>query len=69
MSIESQHLPGGEDNQKTSGKETGNTAQKNSEISPPHTERAEGPFEHSGETAGWTKEEKEEKDEQGQENS
>lgn len=35
------------------------------QISHPHIERAEGPFEHSGETSGWTKEEKEEK-EQGQ---
>lgn len=33
-------------------------------ISQPHIERAEGPFEHSGETSGWTKEEKEEKEQQ-----
>ena len=33
-------------------------------ISQPHTERAEGQFEHSGETSGWTKEEREEKEQQ-----
>ena len=33
-------------------------------ISQPHIERAEGPFEHSGETSGWTKEEKEEKEQE-----
>ncbi|MBB1284386.1 hypothetical protein HRH25_08385 [Flavisolibacter sp. BT320] len=32
------------------------------QISQPHNERAEGPFPHSGETSGWTKEEKEEKE-------
>lgn len=40
--------------------------QKNTEISLPNIERPDGPFEHSGETAGWTKEEKEEKAEQNQ---
>lgn len=33
-------------------------------ISQPHVERAEGPFEHSGETSGWTEEEKKENQEQ-----
>jgi hypothetical protein len=32
------------------------------QISPPHIERAEGPFKHSGETSGWTKEEMIEKE-------
>ena len=31
-------------------------------ISQPNNDRAEGPFAHSGETSGWTKEEKEEKE-------
>lgn len=41
--------------------EKGDATKKNSEISLPNIERPDGPFEHSGETAGWTKEEKEEK--------
>ncbi len=40
--------------------EKGDAAQKNSEISLPNIERPVGPFEHSGETAGWTKEEEKE---------
>ena len=41
-----------------------NEGGKEAHISQPHIERAEGPFEHSGETSGWTKEEKEEKEQQ-----
>ncbi|MDQ3277688.1 MAG: hypothetical protein M3Q06_05150 [Bacteroidota bacterium] len=45
-------------NQQTpAGQESGEQVQ----ISQPQVERAEGPFEHSGETSGWTKEEEEEK--------
>ena len=54
-----QHNQEKESNQ---GRETGN--QEKAEISLPKIDRPEGPFEHSGETAGWTKEEKEEKAEQ-----
>jgi hypothetical protein len=38
--------------------------EENIHISQPHIQRAEGPFEHSGETSGWTKEEREEKEQQ-----
>lgn len=37
---------------------------ENVQISQPRTERAEGPFEHSGETARWTKAEEAEAREQ-----
>lgn len=36
------------------------------QISLPHIDRVEGPFEHSGDVAGPTEEEKIEKEEQGQ---
>lgn len=42
----------------------GKESSENIHISQPQVERAEGPFEHSGETSGWTQEEKEEKEEQ-----
>jgi hypothetical protein len=40
--------------------------EKASQISLPKIERPEGPFEHSGETSGWTDEEKREKEEKEQ---
>lgn len=40
------------------------TSQEDVQISLPKTDRPEGPFEHSGETSGWTKEEEAEKKEQ-----
>lgn len=36
--------------------------QEDVQISPPRIDRPDGPFEHSGETFNWTKEEKEEKE-------
>ena len=50
--------------QTAQSQETGKDA--NVQISQPHTERPEGPFEHSGETAGWTAQEKEESKQQDQ---
>lgn len=53
------NLPGG-------GREQQNaTSEENVQISQPAVERAEGPFEHSGETSGWTEEEKVEAEEKG----
>lgn len=37
-------------------------SQKEVQISSPRIDRPEGPFEHSGETSGWTKEEAAEKE-------
>lgn len=64
MNTEPNYKPEEEKEQKTSAEEKGDTTQKDTEISLPRIDRPEGPFEHSGETAGWTKEEKEEKTEQ-----
>jgi hypothetical protein len=47
--------------QQSPGESNGNKNQEKKDISLPRIERAEGPFEHSGEVAGWTKEEREEK--------
>lgn len=47
-----------------SSAETGNVGEENVQISLPRIDRPEGPFEHSGEVAGWTKEEAEEKEQQ-----
>ena len=52
---------GNEQQQAERGKETSGTANKDVQISLPKTERPEGPFEHSGETSGWTKAEESEK--------
>lgn len=41
-----------------------NESEEQLHISQPQVERAEGPFEHSGEASGWTEEEKEEKEQQ-----
>lgn len=67
MNIQQQNQPGKEADQKTPGEQNQKTSGENIEISKPHNERPSGPFEHSGETAGWTKEEKEEQqDKEGQ---
>lgn len=47
--------------QQSTGETKGNQGQDKKDISLPKIDRPEGPFEHSGEVAGWTKEEKEEK--------
>ena len=66
MSTERQQMPGEGQEQNTSGEQSGNETQKSTEISLPRIDRPEGPFQHSGEVAGWTKEEKEEKTDQEQ---
>ena len=64
MSTAPDQLPGnGNQQQNTGGQQTG-TTNENVQISQPKVERAEGPFEHSGETSGWTEEEKDEKKEE-----
>jgi hypothetical protein len=61
MSIENTNTPGGNNGANTSD---GNNKQEQEEIqiSQPKIERPDGPFEHSGETSGWTEEEKIEKE-------
>ena len=58
------YFPGEENSQKGSGEQNENTNQDKVEISLPRIDRPEGPFEHSGEVAGWTAEEAREKKEQ-----
>jgi hypothetical protein len=58
MNTAENNLPGGREQQNAS-------AEENVQISQPAVERAEGPFEHSGETSGWTEEEKVEAEEKG----
>jgi hypothetical protein len=63
-----QNQPGNEQ-QKGQSAEAGQD--ENIQVSVPKNDRPEGPFEHSGEVAGWTKEEQEEvsqepEDQQGQ---
>ena len=58
MSIKDQNTQGGNQQSQQS---SGSTGQEKQDISLPRIDRPEGPFEHSGEVAGWTKEEKEEK--------
>jgi hypothetical protein len=57
MSTAVNNPPGGANQQQDT------TSQEHVQISPPKVERAEGPFEHSGETSGWTEEEKVEAEE------
>lgn len=65
MSITFNQLPGDENKNMQPGNQEGNdSSSENTSISLPRIDRPEGPFEHSGETAGWTKEEKEEKDQE-----
>jgi hypothetical protein len=52
MSTAVNNLPGGANQQQDKN------SQEHVQISQPKVERAEGPFEHSGETSGWTEEEK-----------
>ncbi|HYO21481.1 MAG TPA: hypothetical protein VER36_03680 [Flavisolibacter sp.] len=65
MSSQFNYFPGDEDKQQnTPGEQTGNKEQEDVQISLPKIDRPEGPFEHSGETFNWTKEEKEEKEQE-----
>lgn len=62
-----QNQSSGEENktQNTAGQQrAGSGQEENVQISQPHIDRPEGPFEHSGETSNWTKEEREEKEQQ-----
>ena len=52
-----QNMPGTESRPQ---EETANTGSENVQISAPRNDRPEGPFEHSGETAGWTEAEEQE---------
>jgi hypothetical protein len=65
MSIEAINLPGGE-NESQNPQGGSDATGENVQISQPQVERAEGPFAHSGETSGWTEEEKQEAEEQDQ---
>lgn len=65
MSVAAINLPGGE-NESQNTQRNSNATDENVQISQPQIERAEGPFEHSGETSGWTEEEKQEAEEQDQ---
>lgn len=59
--MQTNSFPGGEGQQQNGG--TGNNENAGGEdvqISPPQIDRPEGPFEHSGETSGWTEEERKE---------
>jgi hypothetical protein len=66
MNSEFFDMPGDDKQQSTGTTESTGAAQKEAHISPPHNDRPEGPFEHSGETSGWTKEEEEEAEMQDQ---
>ncbi|HUC80927.1 MAG TPA: hypothetical protein VMR70_08425 [Flavisolibacter sp.] len=55
---------GSQQNQNAAGRQTGSQQEENVQISQPRIDRPEGPFEHSGETFNWTKEEREEKEKQ-----
>ena len=56
--------PGPQNSDESTSQDSNPDAQKSSEISLPRVDRPEGPFEHSGETARWTEEEKEEKNDE-----
>jgi hypothetical protein len=58
--------PGDENKSMNPGNQEDNNSESTT-ISLPRIDRPEGPFEHSGETARWTKEEKEEKEDLSQE--
>lgn len=66
MSVETTNLPGGENGSQNEPTGSEKASEENVQISQPHVERAEGPFEHSGETSGWTEEERKEKEEEDQ---
>ena len=61
MSTENNNMHSPKNNQQPAGEDRGDNAQKSSDISLPKIDRPEGPFEHSGETARMTEEEKQEK--------
>lgn len=64
MNTESFDFPG--DDKKQTGEADQTASGEDVQISLPKTDRPEGPFEHSGETSGWTKEEEGEKKDQEQ---
>jgi hypothetical protein len=63
MSTAQNQFPGNDNNnqQNTSSQQGGSNSQEDVQVSLPRIDRPEGPFEHSGETAGWTAEEEREK--------
>jgi len=68
MSTENNNMQPQQNNNQQSGERSDN-AQKSSEISLPRIDRPEGPFEHSGETARMTEEERQEKSDEGNQTS
>ena len=62
MSTSLHQLPEENKNQPASGEQDKGQEKEGVQISLPQIDRPEGPFEHSGETANWTKEEKEEQE-------
>jgi|GEM_PF-4265689 len=52
-----QNQPG---NEQQKGQSAGTAQNEEVKVSMPQNDRPEGPFEHSGEVAGWTNEEEEE---------
>jgi hypothetical protein len=65
MDKQQHQSPGGENKtQNTAGQQAGSGQKEDVQISQPKIDRPEGPFEHSGETSNWTKEEREEKEQQ-----
>ena len=68
MNMQHNQSPGGSPNTQNAGGQQADSGQgDNVQISQPKIDRPEGPFEHSGETFNWTKEEKEEKEQQNEE--
>jgi hypothetical protein len=65
--ITEDQLPEEENNDLEARQESEADTQKSTSISLPNIKRPDGPFEHSGETAGWTHEEEAEKADEKQE--
>jgi hypothetical protein len=61
MSTQNNNMQPQQNSQQAAREEHSNDSQKSSEISLPKIDRPEGPFEHSGETARMTEEERQEK--------
>jgi hypothetical protein len=59
-------FPGNDQPQGAGSSQNKDASHEDVQISQPKIDRQEGPFEHSGETSGWTKAEEAEKTEQEQ---
>lgn len=60
------NIPGGDQEQTQDSSANTGAGQEEVQVSLPQNDRPEGPFEHSGETSGWTKEEEAEVKKDGQ---